>query len=404
MANSTSANLKLTVQATGENSGTWGQITNTNLLIVEQAIAGYESVTVNATTGVTLAFTNGAVSNGKNQVVKLAGTITGAINVIIPDSIEKTYIIHNGTSGSHTVTVKTTSGSGVTFAADDKGHKVLYSDGTNVIDTALTDLSSDVSPQLSANLDTNSHNILIDDAHFIGDDSGNEQLIFQKAGSAVNNLEITNAASGSHPSIASVGDDTNINFNIIPKGTGVVQSDGTAVNVAGKQTIFVPAVAMYPRTTTGCADLAQTELTVGRPELKSLDFDASTDEFAQFAITFPKSWNEGTITYQPYFTANTTNTGTAIFGLQGVAISDNDAIDTAFGTAQTSSKAHSGTINDLDVGPESSAITIAGTPAAGDEVFFQIFRDADNGSDTLNRDAKLLGIKVFFTTDAANDA
>ena len=101
---------------------------------------------------------------------------------------------------------------------------------------------------------------------------------------------------------------------------------------------------MYPRTTTGCADLAQTELTVGRPELKSLDFDASTDEFAQFAITFPKSWNEGTITYQPYFTANTTNTGTAIFGLQGVAISDNDAIDTAFGTAQTSSKAHSGTV------------------------------------------------------------
>ena len=65
MANSTSASLKLTVQATGENSGTWGQITNTNLLIVEQAIAGYEAVALNATTGATLTVSNGAVSNGK---------------------------------------------------------------------------------------------------------------------------------------------------------------------------------------------------------------------------------------------------------------------------------------------------------------------------------------------------
>jgi nitrogen fixation protein FixH len=74
MANSTSANLKLTVQATGENSGTWGQITNTNLLILEQAIGGYSGLTVNNTLGNTLTFTNGALSNGKDQVIKLTGT------------------------------------------------------------------------------------------------------------------------------------------------------------------------------------------------------------------------------------------------------------------------------------------------------------------------------------------
>jgi len=130
MANATSANLKLTVQATGENSGTWGQFTNTNLLILEQAIGGYQSIGI--TSAATLTFSNGVVSNGKNQVIKLTGTISGNKNVVIPDSIEKTYIIENATTGAHTVTFKTSSGTGVTWSATDKGTKILYSDGTNV--------------------------------------------------------------------------------------------------------------------------------------------------------------------------------------------------------------------------------------------------------------------------------
>jgi hypothetical protein len=134
MANTTSASLKLTVQATGENAGTWGQITNTNLLILEQAIGGYAGVGLNATTGATLVFSNGALSNGKNQIIKLTGTITSAVNVTIPDSIEKTYIVENATSGAFTVTFKTSSGTGVTWAATDKGKKILYSDGTNVLE------------------------------------------------------------------------------------------------------------------------------------------------------------------------------------------------------------------------------------------------------------------------------
>ena len=130
MANTTSSNLKLTVRATGENSGTWGQITNTNLLILEQAIGGYQSIGI--TSAATLTFSNGIVSNGKNQVIKLTGTISGNKNVVIPDSIEKTYIIENATTGAHTVTFKTSSGTGVTWSATDKGTKILYSDGTNV--------------------------------------------------------------------------------------------------------------------------------------------------------------------------------------------------------------------------------------------------------------------------------
>jgi hypothetical protein len=131
MANTTSASLKLTVQATGENSGTWGQITNTNLLILEQAIGGYSGLTVNNTLGNTLTFTNGALSNGKDQVIKLTGTLAANVNVVVPDSIEKTYIIHDGCDhAGYTLTFKTSSGSGVDLC---EGHKyVLYSDGTNI--------------------------------------------------------------------------------------------------------------------------------------------------------------------------------------------------------------------------------------------------------------------------------
>ena len=144
MANATSANLKLTVQTTGENSGTWGQITNTNLLILEQAIGGYQSIGI--TTAATLTFSNGIVSNGKNQVIKLTGTITGNKNVVIPDGIEKTYIVENATTGAFTVTFKTTSGTGFTFGTTEKTRAILYSDGTNIVEvinntSQLQDLS-----------------------------------------------------------------------------------------------------------------------------------------------------------------------------------------------------------------------------------------------------------------------
>ena len=236
MANSTSASLKLTVQATGENSGTWGQITNTNLLILEQAIGGYQAVPI--TTGATLVFTNGAISNGKNQVLKLTGTIAGAVNVVIPDSIEKTFIVDNATTGAHAVTFKTSSGTGVTWAAADKGTKMIYSDGTNVVDTAFTELSSDYSPQLSADLDTNSQNIIVDTAHGILDENSNEQITFTTAGTAVNEFTIANAATGNAPAISTTGGDTNIDLNLTPKGIGraTFNGQGKIQSVAEKVT------------------------------------------------------------------------------------------------------------------------------------------------------------------------
>ena len=172
---------------------------------------------------------------------------------------------------------------------------------------------------------------------------------------------------------------------------------------AGKESIWVPAAAMYASTTNGCSAITQVETTALRPDLKVLDFAAAADDFAQFAIAFPKSWNEGTITYQPFWTVTGTNTGTMVWQLGGIAVSSDDTINTAFGTlVATTALAHSGTSNDLMVSAESGAVTIAGSPAANDLCFFQINNDTSASGQTGA--ARLLGIKMFFTTDAANDA
>ena len=170
---------------------------------------------------------------------------------------------------------------------------------------------------------------------------------------------------------------------------------------AGLETIYVPASAMYPNTTAGCAELAQVELSNG-PELKCLDFDASSDENAQFTVCFPKSWNEGTVTFQAFWTVTGTNTGTVAWGLSGGSIADDASINTAFGTnVVATAKAFSGTSNDMTVSATSGAVTIANA-AADTMTYFQVMRDVS--ADTQTGDARLLGIKLFFTTNAANDA
>ena len=218
MVSSYSTDLKLELMVTGENAGTWGDITNTNLVILQQAIAGYQTVALNATTGATLTFTNGALSNGKNAVIELTGTITGNVSVIIPDGIEKTYLVKNNTTGSFTVQIKTTSGTGPTFAAADKGIKLVYSNGTDVIDSALENLSSDYNPSLSANLSTNSKNIIVGNTYGIIDENANEQIKFSTTASATNEITIANAAAGSSPVISATGGDTNVGLTLTPKG------------------------------------------------------------------------------------------------------------------------------------------------------------------------------------------
>lgn len=178
----------------------------------------------------------------------------------------------------------------------------------------------------------------------------------------------------------------------------------TGIGLQGKQSIFVPAAAMRPTASNGCAAITDAETTAGRPDMQVLDFDASADEHAQFQIGMPKSWNEGTITFQVYWTSTATDTDGVTWGLQGVACSDSDTIDVAYGTAVTVDDANLSAAEDLCVSAESGAVTIAGSPAAGDMSFFRIFRDVSDSNDTAAEDARLIGVKLFITTDAGNDA
>ena len=475
---STYTPLGIELQATGENAGTWGTKTNTNLQIIEQISGGYTTQAVTSGGTVALSVSDGSTgATLSHRMIEFTGSLSDNAIVTIPLDVQNFYFLRNSTSGSYKVQFKYASGSGdsFTFAAGDKGDALVFAtanDSTNPdIDTLPAGNVTLTGTQTLTNKTLTSPKI----GTSILDTNGNELALLTATSSAVNEFTIANAATGAGPTLSSTGGDSNIDINITPKGTGdvvlagdtvkvgdsgaaatltsngagtltvttggaadlvlstnsgtdsgtititdaadgdiTIAPNGTgqakavdaadatgAIKIAGKETIWVPASAMYPNTTSG-AEAAQVELSNG-PELKVLDFDKDSDEFAQFAVAFPKSWNAGTVTFQAFFTATSTDTGTTAWGLSGVALADNGDLNTAFGTqVVATAKAHSGTSNDLDVAAESGAVTIAGSPGADEYVFFQISRDVS--ADDLNADARLLGIKLFFTTSAANDA
>jgi hypothetical protein len=139
---------------TGENAGTWGDKTNDNLNVIQQAIAGYGEQSIAGgpqTTALTIA-NSPTLSVARNIVIKLTGTITGNQIVTVPSGIEKTWIVSNGTTGAFTVEFKTSGGTGTTWSATDKAIKILYSDGTNINAVDITTLSGTVASAQIANL------------------------------------------------------------------------------------------------------------------------------------------------------------------------------------------------------------------------------------------------------------
>jgi len=378
----------------------------------------------------TLTIPNGSTGtyDGRAFIIELTGTLGGTRVLDIAAqagdpaaNIEKPFIVYdNTTHGGDTLTFKVTGQTG--FALTQGATYLCYHNGTDIINTGfIAGVVDDTSPQLGGNLDVNGNDIVSTsntDIDIIPNGTGDVNLGADTVQVGDNNADATittqgtgdlilNTNNGTNSGNVTIADGANGDITITPDGTGIAKAvdaaDATgAIKIAGKESIWVPATAMYPNSTSGCADLAQTELGNG-PELKSLDFDQSSDEYAQFAVAFPKSWNESTVTFQAFFTADSTNTGTTLFTLAGVALADDDSLNTAFGTAVgPAAKAMSGSANDLAVTAESGAITIAGSPSTDEYVFFEIMRDVSG--DSLTADAKLLGVKLFFTTDAANDA
>ncbi len=169
---------------------------------------------------------------------------------------------------------------------------------------------------------------------------------------------------------------------------------------AGKKAIWIDAAAMRPKATNG-AGFSDYDSGTNDVTLRCADFDTTTQEYAHFKIAMPDIWDEGTVTFKPYWT-NTSGltTETVVFSLAGVSVSNDDALNATMGTAQTSSDTWLAQ-NDLHVGPESAAITLAGTPAAGDLVVFEVSRAV--ASDNMTGDARLIGIMLYVTTNAFNE-
>ena len=237
MASTYSTDLKIELMVTGENAGTWGDKTNTNWNVVQQAIAGYEAISIAGGAQTTaLVMTNATLSSARNAVVKLTGTITGNQIVTIPDGIEKTYIIENGTTGAFTVQFKTVSGTGPTFSTTDKGIKIVYSNGTNVVDVNANlsgpTLASDLNVNGKSIISTSNGDITISpngsgkvfldaDTVRVGDSGAAATLTTNGAG----NLTI-NTNSGTNSGSIVINQGTNGNISVTPNGTGNVVLDG----------------------------------------------------------------------------------------------------------------------------------------------------------------------------------
>jgi len=230
---STYTPLGVELQATGENAGTWGTKTNTNLSIIEQISGGYTTQAVTDGSDTVLSVSDGSTgATLAHRVIEFTGSLTASRNVTIPLDVQNFYILKNATSGSQNVVFKYTSGTGTSATVPNGKTVIAYAkadDGTNPNITTQEfggDVVDDTSPQLGGNLDTNSFMIDFDDAHGIRDENGAEQLIFETTGSAVNHIDVTNAATGSGPQIGAVGDDSNVSLLLNPKGTGHIEVKG----------------------------------------------------------------------------------------------------------------------------------------------------------------------------------
>jgi len=224
---STYTPLGIEKQATGENAGTWGTKTNTNLEIVEQISGGYTTQAVSDSGDTTLSVSDGSTgATLAHRVLEFTGSLTASRNVTIPLDVQNFYFLKNATSGSQNVVFKYVTGTGTSATVANGKTVIAYAkadDDTNPNISTISlasDLVDDTTPQLGGDLDTNSFNIAFDDAHGINDENGNQQIIFQTTSSAVNQFDVTNAATGNAPSISATGDDSNIDIALIPKGTG----------------------------------------------------------------------------------------------------------------------------------------------------------------------------------------
>jgi hypothetical protein len=178
-----------------------------------------------------------------------------------------------------------------------------------------------------------------------------------------------------------------------------VNSGATALeyftpSAGGSTNLWIPASAWIPKTTSGCG-VDSRETTTNDQNFDELLFESATsDEFADALVIMPSNYNNGTITARFYWTAASGSGGVA-WGIQGRAFANDDALDTAAGTAQLVTDTLIAA-DDMHITSATSAVTIGGTPAANTPIQFTIYRDISDAADTLAVDARLLGVEILF--------
>ena len=360
------------------------------------------------TTGAEINLIDGDTSRGTTAVASGDGILindAGTMRMTNVDTVS-TYFSSHSVGGGNIVTTGALNSGSITsgFGAIDNGSSNITTTGVGTF--ASLDISGDIDVDGTTNLDAVDIDgaVQLDATLTVGvDDTGYDVKFFGDTASAFMQWDASAddlILGGAAGLIVPEGQLTIASTAMTSSAADLNQLDGKVAKTAGLETIWVPAIAMSPTTTNGCTALASVETTAGKPDMVVLAFPVAADSFAQFSLAFPKSYNLGTVTYQVFWAgiAATTNCNWTV---QAVAISNNTSIDATYGTAVAVTDAAQGAVEELNVSAVSGALTIGGSVADDDLCVFRIGRDVSAGD--MAGDAQLLGIKLFFTTDLAND-
>lgn len=259
---------------------------------------------------------------------------------------------------------------------------------------------------------------------YIIDNAGTQELAASTKDFGLTGIVSTTAEGGAGAAdsatvMYSVTARSNVPFRFIGKSTDTQTTAGTwtavptsivlppfDVKAVGKNAISIPVTALTPRSANGCAPLTTTNGAANQPDIPYLAFDGAAKEYAGFNVRMPKSWDEGTVTVSfAWRRASGIGAANVVLGLRAVAVSDNDTPIATFGSDATVTDAASTTTANMNISAETGACTIAGSPAEGDLVFFEVFRDGAAVGDTLDAvDVWLTEVTLFITTNEVNDA
>jgi hypothetical protein len=389
-----SADEFATIKAATEDGETAGNITITDyfpLHVGALTAADASSLATGSTIG-NLTLANGSITDSSgaisfgNENLSTTGNFSGA------EVTATTSLLPDASGGADIGTAALEWGD--VYVADDKyiqlgsnqDIKIGYDETTTdslVISSAVDDAALSVILQADAGADAGDEwklNVANGGTLTLGND-------IASAGTHTTLLTATPNSTAASSTLAFVGD---------------ITSKGNSVKTVGKESIWIPATAMTPADTNGCAAITTVD-TGGNsgPDLRVLDFDKDSDEHAQFSICMPKQWDGGNITFKAYWVGIAATTGCS-WALQVKALNDNEDINVAYGSAVVVDDSSQGSATELLISPESGDIACSG--AADDLLFCQIFRDVSDSNDDMAGDARLVGVRILFTTDKANDS